>query len=281
MKKLIVNGDDFGLHPGVNQAVIQAYRLGCLKSTSFMPAGRAAGEAAALALREPGLSVGLHFTLVGAKPVSLVEKIPSLVDENGLFPADYGVFIGKYLWGQIKLREVAAECEAQLRRMEEFGLRPDHFDSHQHLHVLPGITEVCLEAMQRHGIRRMRCPAEGYFFRGGLPLKPVRFALRGGLTFLARWAGRKARRQGIRLPQHFFGMLGGGQMTGKKLRRIIRELPEGISEVMVHPGADRKILEKEYGWGYSWEEELEAVTEEETLELLKALKIEAASYRAV
>lgn len=70
-------------------------------------------------------------------------------------------------------------------------------------------------------------------------------------------------------------------MTGKKLRRIIRVLPESISEVMVHPGADRKILEKEYGWGYSCEGEMEAVTEEETLELIKALKIEAASYRAV
>lgn len=281
MKKLIVNGDDFGLHPSVNQAIIQAYRLGCLKSTSFMPAGMAAEEAAALALKEPGLSVGLHFTLVGAKPVSPAEQIPSLVDEKGLFLADHGVFIGKYLRGQIKLREVAAECEAQLLRMEELGLQPDHFDSHQHLHALPGIMEVCLEAMQRHGIKRMRCPAEGCFFRGGLPFKPVRFVLRGGLTFLAQWERWKAPRQGIRMPEHFFGMLGGGQMTGNNLRRIIRALPEGISEVMIHPGADRKILEEEYGWGYSWEGELEAVTEEETLELLKNLKIEVSSYRVV
>lgn len=281
MKKLIVNGDDFGLHHSVNQAIMQAYRLGCLKSASFMPSGEAAEEAAALALKEPGLSVGLHFTLVGARPVSPAEKIPGLVEENGLFPADYGVFIGKYLRGQIKLPEVAAECEAQLRRMEELGLHPTHLDSHQHLHGLPGVTEVCLEAMKRHGVKRMRCPAEDYLFRGGLSFKPVRFALRGGLTFLARWAGRKAQRQGIRLPDHFFGMLGGGRMTGKNLRRIIRELPEGISEVMVHPGADRKTLEEKYGWGYSWEGELEAVTAEETLELLKALRIEAVSYRAM
>lgn len=281
MKKLIVNGDDFGLHPSVDQAILQACRAGCLKSASFMATGGAAEEAADIARREPGLSVGLHFSLVAEKPVSPAEKISSLVESNGSFPADHRAFIGKYLRGQINLREVAIECEAQLRRMEKLGLQPSHFDSHQHLHALPGITEVCIDAMKRHGIKRMRCPAEGYFFRGGLPLEPVRFLQRGGLTFLAQRAGQKARRQGIKMPDHFFGMMGGGQMTGKNLRLIIRQLPEGISEVMIHPGANRELLENKYGWGYSWEGELKAVTETETRELLRALRIEATSYRAL
>ncbi len=35
-KKLIVNADDFGLSPGVNKGIIEAYLNGILSSTTLM-----------------------------------------------------------------------------------------------------------------------------------------------------------------------------------------------------------------------------------------------------
>ena len=37
MKKLIVNADDFGLHPLINAGIIKGYKEGFITSTSLMP----------------------------------------------------------------------------------------------------------------------------------------------------------------------------------------------------------------------------------------------------
>lgn len=279
MKKVIINADDFGLHPSVNAAVMEAYRNGCLRSTSFMSVGAAAEEAAELARQERELGTGLHLTLVAERPVSPVDRVRSLVDENGLFWSDYRVFISRWLRGLIRVEEVALECEAQICRMEQLGLKISHLDSHQHLHVLPGIIDICLAVMRSHGIRCMRRPAEGLFFRGSVPFSSFRFLSRGGLSLLAGWAGHRAAAQYVVMPNHFYGMIAGGQMNGKRLRKILVNLPEGTSEVMLHPGTDRQALGKKYNWGYGWEPELQAMTDDETLKLMKFLKINTISYR--
>ena len=61
MRTLIINGDDFGLSPGVNDGIVEAHTRGILTSTSLMVAAPAAAQAAKLARAHPALSVGLHF----------------------------------------------------------------------------------------------------------------------------------------------------------------------------------------------------------------------------
>ena len=65
MRFLIVNGDDFGLSPGVNRGMVEAHRRGVLTSASLMVDRPACDEAAALACENPDLSVGLHLDLDG------------------------------------------------------------------------------------------------------------------------------------------------------------------------------------------------------------------------
>lgn len=91
MKKLIVNADDFGLHTEVNKAVIKGYQQGCLRSTSLMPTGAAVEEASQLARQNPELGIGIHITLVAEKPVLPLDKVSTLVDEQGHFHADHMV----------------------------------------------------------------------------------------------------------------------------------------------------------------------------------------------
>jgi chitin disaccharide deacetylase len=107
---LIVNADDFGISPGVNRGILEAFDRGILTSTSVMVGRPAAEQAAALARERPGLSVGLH-----------VES-----DGNGA---------------------LAPGLDRQLRRFRELlGRTPTHIDSHHDIHrdpdVLPTFQEV-------------------------------------------------------------------------------------------------------------------------------------------
>ena len=159
-KQLIVNADDFGRHILINRAVERGVAQGLIRSATVMVTGAAFEEAVALARRTPALGLGIHFTLVNAKPVPPASDIPSLVDPatGELYP-DHGAFMKRFLTGKIRLQDVQRECTAQLDRFLDTGLVPTHADSHQHMHVLPGIIDIILDLCLDHGIPAVRIPA--------------------------------------------------------------------------------------------------------------------------
>ena len=108
----------------------------------MLPTGAAVEEASQLARQNPELGIGIHITLVAEKPVLPLDKVSTLVDEQGHFHADHMVFIKKYVQGQIDKGQLYAECEAQIVKAMSLGLNITHLDSHQHLHTLPGVTEM-------------------------------------------------------------------------------------------------------------------------------------------
>ncbi len=279
MKRLIVNADDFGLHTEVNQGIIEGHRTGCITSTSLIAAGAAAEEAAQLARENPDLGVGLHLTLVAERPVLPPETIPSLTGPDGRLWPDHGVFIKRFVSGRICLDEVRAECAAQLERARALGVPLTHFDSHQHLHVLPGILDIVISLAQKAGITKLRLPAEDVFFTGGYGAPLARHIAKSGLTFCARLASGRMARAGLLSPDHFFGMLAGGHMVERNFLAVLAALPEGTSEIMVHPGRNRKVLEAVYHWGYHWEDELAAVTSEEGRRFLEQNQIKLISFK--
>ncbi len=67
-------------------------------------------------------------------------------------------------------------------------------------------------------------------------------------------------------------------MRQSSLLHILQDLPDGISEIMVHPGRNTQELEKLFPWGYHWEEELDALTCKEVLESIKNHNIELVNY---
>lgn len=279
MKRLIVNADDFGLHTEVNHAIIEGYIHGCLRSTSFMAVGSAAEEAAALAKEHPGLGVGVHLTLVAERPLLSPEEIPGLTGNDGRFWPDHMAFIKKFIMGHIPWQSIYAECEAQILRAKERGLSLSHIDSHQHLHVLPKIIAIVTELAKKYGLKKMRLPAEDYCFTGGYAAPFTRHIAKAGLTFCARQAWPRIKAAGIITPRHFFGMLAGGHMVPENFQAILEALPEGTSEIMVHPGRNNALLDAVYHWQYHWEEELAAVTSPKAREYIKRHQIELISYK--
>ncbi len=279
MKRLIVNADDFGLHTEVNKAVLRGYREGCIRSTSLMPTGVAVEEACQMARENPGLGIGIHLTLVAEKPLLPREKVATLLGPDGRFHADHVVFIRNYVQGKIDKAQLYAECEAQIASVMSLGLNITHLDSHQHLHTLPGVTEICLELMKKYGIHRMRYPGENFFFSGGYPSGAFRRVAKCGLTVCAMLARRQAKCYNIAMPDNFFGMLAGGHMAEKYFMNILKALPEGTSEIMVHPGADAGVLGSVYDWQYHWEDELASVTSGQVMDYLRKQDISLISFK--
>ena len=279
MRRLIVNADDFGLHAAVNRGILTAHTEGIVSSTSLMAGGAAFDDAVRIARHCPQLGVGVHLTLVGASPLLPVAEVSSLLDEAGDFYGSYPLFIKRFLRGKIRLAEVERELAAQIDRVRMAGIQPSHLDSHQHLHVLPGIGGLVLDLARRFSIRAIRIPAEPVAFIGATPATVGRLVGRGGLTMLANLFRQHAAAAGIRTSDHFFGMLAGGQLTEPALLAILRRLPPGDSELMTHPGFADESLADAFRWDYQWDAERQALTAPAVRALLAERQIRLISFR--
>ena len=279
MKKLIVNADDFGLHTLINQGIIKGHQEGFITSTSIMPSADAYEEAVELARANPRLGIGIHLTLVcGVKPLLPKAKVASLLDGEGRFLPDYVAFAKRFYTGGIKRSELEAELRAQVEKALASGLNITHVDSHQHTHVLPGMNGLVRKLCNEYNIKRERIPKEGYTFSGGFAAGLGRKIGRCGLSFCADLARAGAARDGIRYPDYFFGMLAGGHLNAELVGNIIRALPDGVSEIMTHPGLETAPLAKLYAWHYTWETELASYLDEGNKALIKENNVQLANF---
>jgi len=279
VKYLIINADDFGLHETVNLGIIRGFSAGLITSTTIMAGGKAFEHAVALASANPQLGIGVHLTLVGEKSVCQPDKVKSLLDKDGCLSSKYPQFLLRYMLGRIELADIRRELTAQVQKVVDSGIHITHLDSHQHMHIVPGIINLTIDIAKEFGIKAMRLPAEPYFFLGGYPSSPMRIVARTGLTCLAKLAGRKIKKHELAMPDHFFGMLAGGNMREEFLSTIIDVLPEGITEIMMHPGSNNELLNKSYNWNYHGQEELAAVTSEVLRRRIADKKITLISFR--
>ncbi|MGM9569530.1 MAG: ChbG/HpnK family deacetylase [Phascolarctobacterium sp.] len=279
MKKLIVNADDFGLHTLINQGIIKGHKEGFITSTSIMPSADAYEEAVELAKANPKLGIGIHLTLVGGvKSVLPKEKVASLLDSEGSFLPDYVAFAKRFYTGGVKSSELEAELRAQVEKALSSGINITHIDSHQHTHVLPGLNGLVRKLCNEYNIKRERIPKEGYTFSGGFQAGIGRKIGRCGLSFCAAMAAGGADSDGIKHPDYFFGMLAGGHLHAELVGNIIRALPEGVSEIMTHPGLETAPLAKLYAWHYTWETELASYLDEGNKALLKEKNVQLVSF---
>ena len=278
MNRVIINADDFGIHEEVNAAVIHAHKQGVLTSTSLLASGPAFAEAVTLAGQCPSLGIGIHLCLVGSLPTVLPpHQVSTLVDADGLLPESYVGFIKKAYAGQIDYNEVYDELDSQIRKILATGLPITHVDSHQHLHVLPPIWKIVQALMKEHGLHRLRTPRESYTFKM-LQAAPVRVMGRNGLTYLSQKAARDARRLHFTTTDYFWGMVDGGHMNEANLAYILKGLPFGVHEIMMHPGRDSEILGQRFTWGYHWHDEYDALLSERIRQLAADRNIEFINF---
>ena len=274
--RLIVHADDFGLSEKVNEGIVDAHRNGILTSTSIMACAPAFDHAVRLAKETPSLDIGVHLTLVEEPPLTDPAKIPSLVDETGHFHKHVTVFAKRYFQGLINPDEVRVELDAQITRILDAGLKVSHLDSHQHVHMLPGILSVAQDLGRKHGIAPMRLPRE--------PVSPYMLTSAGGLSRIAQQIVlnhfcQRARKGFGPTTDRFAGFYYGGKLDTKALLRVVSSLPEtGSCELMCHPGVDDPASEKLH-WGYTWANELSALKDASVAAEIERKGIRLISFR--
>lgn len=277
LRYIIINADDFGRHVEINRAVEEGLVHGCLRSATVMPGGAAFAGAIDIARRHEELGLGVHFTLVDGHPILPTEEIPSLVGAEGDFLPDHKALLKRYLKGGVNLEEVRRELAAQLQKIEATGIPISHVDSHQHMHTLPGIIDIVLDLAARAGIRAVRTPLTTLFAGafGGLGQLVGRL----GLSTLARLAACKAHRRGLLTPDNFAGIVAGEAVSEGELLHLIAHLPQGTTEVMMHPGMKNDVLQEDSGWQHDFEAELAAILSPRVGEALRKAEVEPVNFR--
>lgn len=277
LRYIIINADDFGRHAEINRAVEEGLVHGCLRSATVMPGGAAFAGAIDIARRHEELGLGVHFTLVDGHPILPPEEIPSLVGSEGDFLPDHTALLKRYLKGSINLEEVRRELAAQLQKVEATGIPISHVDSHQHMHTLPGIIDIVLDLAARAGIRAVRTPRTPLFAGafGGLGQLVGRL----GLSTLARLAACKAHRRGLLTPDNFAGIVAGEAVSEGELLHLIAHLPQGTTEVMMHPGMKNDVLQEDSGWQHDFEAELAAILSPRVGEALRKAEVKPVNFR--
>jgi chitin disaccharide deacetylase len=241
MKELIVNADDFGLTRGVNEGIIRAHRDGILTSATLMATGPAFEHAVELAKANPKLGVGCHLVLTDGTAVSPLEEIPSLADANGRLPETLAKFVTEVsTWG-IRTEDIERELRAQIEKIRAAGIDPTHVDTHKHTHVHPRVMSALGRTAQEFGITRVRNPVENLrdswrTARNEHVSLLKNIAASAAVRSVGSWFQEISRRYGLRSPECFLGLALTGQLGPAALRRLIQSVPDGRTEIMVHPG---------------------------------------------
>ncbi|MGY2735209.1 hopanoid biosynthesis-associated protein HpnK [Sphingomonas sp. UYP23] len=271
MKTAIVTADDFGVSTEVNAAVEQAHREGVLTVTSLMVTGAGAADAVERARRTPTLGVGLHVALAETPPALPPAQIPDLVDAHGKFRIESLPVALKLVGLKSVRRQLEAEIEAQFALFEATGLPLDHVNTHKHMHLHPVIVGVLLEVGLRHGMTAMRAPVED---RTTLAkFEPVTgFDIARPFAQLVQVAARK---RGVKVPDRVFGLAWSGAMHAERLRGVLDHLPDGVSEIYLHPATGPYPLSAP---GYQYEAELAALLDPEARAIVARRNITLARF---
>jgi hopanoid biosynthesis associated protein HpnK len=131
-------------------------------------------------------------------------------------------------------QQLADEIAAQFTLFRATGLALDHVNAHKHFHLHPSIAALTLSIGQDFGLKAARVPLEP---AGTLAqVEPYKGSAVAAITRpFASALRRRFARAGIASPDAVFGLAWSGAMTAGRLRGIIEHLPEGLSEIYLHP----------------------------------------------
>jgi predicted glycoside hydrolase/deacetylase ChbG (UPF0249 family) len=267
--RLIINADDLGAGPATDRGILRAFTEGIVTSASLLANGASFAEAA-ISARAMQLPVGVHLNLADGR--ALAGAIAGLTDAAGNFP------------GKARLRQlltagafdgeaVRRELLAQVERVVAAGLTPDHLDTHQHCFLFPTLTPVVLDVARACGARAVRLPVPAETAEAPLPASlAAELALYRQLAPAVR---RALTLSGLCSPDGLCGMSLLNRLTEDSLCALLRTLPAGTWELMVHPG---ELDPQNPFTGPERQRELVALTSPAVRMLLEELGIELINF---
>jgi chitin disaccharide deacetylase len=240
LKRLIVNGDDFGLSPEVNAGIAQARRDGILRSASLMVAEPAASAAAEIARADPELDVGLHVVVCRGRSLLDASRLDAAVRAPGRF-IDSPVAAGmRYFFDRSMRAAMADELRAQVERHLELVGYLNHIDGHLNFHVHPLFADILVDLAVEYKVPCIRLPRERAMTtlrlrRDHAPRKLVESII---FRTLSRRTARMMADRGLTSTDALFGLHQSGHLTEDYVVGVLDRLRDGTTEFYFHPAAD-------------------------------------------
>lgn len=232
-RSLIVNADDFGLDAHTVEWTIKGFEAGAISSATIMAGMPATAQAVAYAKAHHQFSFGVHLYLVDEKPMSPPETISSMVDPRTGKLWTTRQFIIRNFLGLVRADDIYREMMVQYEAIASTGLSISHVDGHGHNHRLPQSIKA-LERLQRElqGSGRIHGP---------LSVRRCQDLPEASLGRLSRLINPRMQcrleRADFAMTDHFIMMCGKTTDPGW-FARAVETLPDGVTEIGIHPGAD-------------------------------------------
>ncbi|HUQ49144.1 MAG TPA: ChbG/HpnK family deacetylase [Terriglobales bacterium] len=285
MRRLIINADDFGLTPGVNQSIIECHGAGTVTSATLMASSSAYDDAVAKAKLHPSLRVGCHVTLVDSTPLLPTLQVSTLLAPRQQdFRQGIAGFAATALCNKLSPDQITAEATAQFRKIQNSGIELTHFDTHKHTHMFPKVIKALLQAAKDCGIRAVRnpfVPLKALIFANFVrrPRLWVRYSQVRALRRFEESFHREVISAGLQTTQGTFGIIATGFLDHRLFNAIIGSIPPGDWELVCHPGYNDADLGKvSTRLRASRAEELKVLTSPEAADTLKKHDIRLISY---
>jgi chitin disaccharide deacetylase len=235
-RQLIVNADDFGFTPDVNEGIVESHRRGILTATTLMANGAAFDDAVRLARDTATLDIGCHLVLIGGRSLLTGRAYPLTVPR----------LVTALARGEIRAYE---EFKAQVWHILSTGIKPTHLDTHKHIHLAPPVLQAVARIGEEFGIHWVRRPFDFPMNAGHrtvpLTIPLVKRLTSAALGLLRRRFHRVLVSHGCRTTDHFAGFQITGRFHTAQLVDLLSMLPEGSTELMCHPGRCGEALRGE------------------------------------
>jgi predicted glycoside hydrolase/deacetylase ChbG (UPF0249 family) len=247
-KRLIITADDYGLCEPVNRAIEECLAAATVRATCVMANMSACDAARELRKSYPYASIGIHWNVTQGRPVLSPAKISTLVDAHGVFYRS-SELRRRWWLRKVKRDELEAELGAQFERLNGLVGTPDFWNTHQNVHVFPGLFTTFVSFAEQLGVRAMRshrrltvpCSETELNYH----LKHPRYWIKGQV--ISWWSSRAAMRGAIMPDARAYAP--GYQTPEQMIEEVARRVPwhrvKSAVEVAIHPATE--IVESLFG----------------------------------
>jgi chitin disaccharide deacetylase len=281
-KQLIINADDFGRTRGVSTGIIRAHLEGIVTSTTaMMNMPGVANDLLKAKAEAPKLGLGVHLTFTAGRPLLPTEWVSSLIDEHGKFLSQEAIIANPT---HIDVEELKSEIKSQIKTFKNAtGQMPDHLDVHHFVHVIPHLFAAYLDLADEFKLPvRIPFPRDKAALAtfdqsprliGDVPPDVVKTLVQADWELLAVHSIRSTNRCFL----NFYG----DTVSIDGLLKILAEMPDGISEIMTHPGIADDKLKSESTYNVQREKELAVLTDPKVKARIQELGIELTTFGAL
>lgn len=139
---LQLTSDDWGISPAVNEGMLRLAQLGVVKRVSIMANSLHKDYLLDELKAVPGIKLGLHFNLTNGVLLGQTSghhHVDGLANTMPLLTLIKRSWFGCRTLPQALLKDIEHEFTLQVTALQQQGIALSYFDSHHHVHLLPGI----------------------------------------------------------------------------------------------------------------------------------------------